>query len=255
VASIVQRLLGFAQSAALAGEQGKAQGFLETARGIDPAAPGLRETGQLVAQWTRMVTTQRIKEHLETASQALQSGKLAGPDMPNALDLFDSVLKLDTGSDAARQGRRLVLEALLERAWSQIRADQFALAADTIHQAERAGVEARIVGVLRDELDYQTTLVRARDGEFERLHHLSELEIRRREVPAYPRNASGSGWVEVHFTVSQEGEVVAAVVHESSSEVFHATSLRAINHWRFKPLLVAGRPIPVRSAVRFSFQE
>ncbi len=255
VGSIVQRLLGFAQSAALAGEQVKAQGFVDKARLIDPSAPGLAESEQLVSQWTLMVNNQRIKDKLEAASAALQAGRLTGPDSPNALALFNDVLVREPNSDAARQGRRLVMSALIERAWSQIRANEYEAAAVSLEKASVAGADEAAVAELTEELYYQRRLYLARQGEFERTHSLSELSVRRQELPEYPRGTSGEGWVRVAFTVSEAGEVVDTQVQESSDEAFNEVAVAAISRWRFKPYFVNDRPMPVRSIIRFAFEE
>ncbi|MEM8768343.1 MAG: hypothetical protein AAGE43_12910, partial [Pseudomonadota bacterium] len=158
IASIVQRLLGFAQSAALAGEQDKATRYLRKVRAIDSRAPGLADAEQLVAQWSEMVSNQQLQEQLEAASLALEEGRLTAPDQPNALALFEAVLELDPASEAAKQGKRLVLRALTERAWGEIRAGRFRDAESTVEQARLAGAESYSLVELEDEILYAEAL-------------------------------------------------------------------------------------------------
>lgn len=255
IQSIAQRLLGYAQSAALAGEQSRARGLIAKVKNIDARADGLAEAEKLVAQWTEMVASQQEKDQLESAAAALEAGRLAGPGSDNALALFDAVLSAEPDNRAAMQGKRLVAGALLQRAWSDVRAGRFDDAEMNISLAVPAGANPAEVSTVQDELIYQRTLARARQGEFDSLHSLSELDVRRREMPEYPRNAVGDGWAEVGFTVSETGEVVDAKVLKSSHRMFEESAVDAINHWRFKPMMLKGGPIPVRSAVRFAFNE
>ena len=253
--SIVQRLLGVAQSAALAGENDKASRFIEKVRAINPQAAGLTEAERVVDQWSEMAINQHLQEQLEAASAALEAGRLTGPGDPNALSLFNRVLELDPASEAARQGKRLVVQALIERAWSEIGAGRFSEAEATLATAGSAGAESFALVELEDEIIYQRALADARRGVFERTYPAAELEPRRRQVPVYPRTAEGDGWVDVHFTVSENGEVLDAVVAESSNATFDEAALRAIGRWTFQPHLLKDRPIPIRAEIRFAFKE
>ena len=255
ISSIVQRLLGVAQSAALAGESDKADRYIARVKSIDPNAPGLADAEAVVAQWSEMVSNQHLQDQLEAAAVALESGRLTAPDEPNALALFNRVLELDPGSDAARQGKRLVVQALLERAWSEIRAGRFGRAEQTLENARTAGAESFALVELEDEIDYQRALSEARRGTFARTFTIAELDVKRREIPEYPRSGRGDGWVDVQFIVSESGEVVDALVSDSSSPDFEDAALRAIGRWSFRPYLYKERPLPVQVAIRFAFKE
>lgn len=253
--SIVQRLLGVAQSAALAGESDKANRFITRAKSIDAQAPGLAEAEQVVAQWSRMVSNQHLQDQLEAASKALEAGRLTLPDEPNALALFSKVLELDPGSQAAAQGKRLVIQALIERAWSQTRAGRFTEAEQTLADARSAGAESFALVEAEDEIAYQRALHDARRGRFERTFTIADLKVKRREIPQYPRSGRGDGWVDVQFTVAESGDVVDALISDSSSPDFEEAALRAIGRWSFQPYLFKDRPLPVRAAIRFAFKE
>ncbi len=255
IESIVQRLLGVAQSAALAGESDKADRYIARVKSINANAPGLADAEAVVAQWSEMVSNQHLQDQLEAASVALEAGRLTAPDEPNALALFDKVLELDPTSDAARQGKRLVVQALIERAWSQIRAGRFSTAEQTLESARAAGAESFALVELEDEIDYQRALSDARRGAFSRTFTIAELDVKRREIPDYPRGGRGDGWVDVQFTVAASGEVVDALVSDSSSPDFEDAALRAIGRWSFRPYLYKDRPLPVRAAIRFAFKE
>ena len=255
--SIVQRMLANAQSASIAGEQGKAQKFIEAARAIDPDAPGLAETEKSSSQAKR-TDDRSIQSDLLAASEALQADRLMPPATPNAYDLFSAVLARDPKSDAAQQGINLVRNALLDRAETLVAAGSLDQADGVLLQAKLVGADAGRVAAVQQELAYQTRLSDARVGRFDRLYAVSELKVRRQVAPTYPRGAEAKrveGWVNVEFTVTEQGEVRDAKARDSSAPIFEGAAISAINRWRFEPVFEDGRPVPVRGAVRFTFRD
>lgn len=71
------------------------------------------------------------------------------------------------------------------------------------------------------------------------------------EEPVYPEEASVNdieGWVQVRFTISGEGAVVAdsvSVVDAEPAGVFEESARAAIQEFRFQPLVVYGEPLSV----------
>ena len=121
--------------------------------------------------------------------------------------------------------------------------------------ARSAGAESFALIEAEDEIEYQQALSKARRGTFDQLFTIADLDVKRREVPQYPRDGRGDGWVDVHFTVSESGEVVDALISKSSSPDFEEAALRAIGRWSFRPYLYKERPLPVRAGIRFAFKE
>jgi TonB family protein len=252
--SIVQRLVANAQSASFAGEQDKALKFVAAARVIDPDAPGIAEIDRTPKQPKR--TDDRGQNELLAASEALQADRLMPPAVPNAFDLFSAVLARDPTSDAAQRGLTLVREALLDRTGSLIAGGSLDQAATVLVEARVAGGDASRVGQLQQELAYRTRLKDARDGHFARMYAVSELTVKRQVAPTYPRGAKSKGmqgWVEVEFTVTEEGDVRDARARNSSAPIFEGTAISAINRWRFEPVVEEGRPVPVRGILKFTF--
>jgi protein TonB len=70
--------------------------------------------------------------------------------------------------------------------------------------------------------------------------------------PQYPPRAISmglEGWVEVEFTISAAGTVIDPVVVDSSSSLFHRSTLRAIKKWKYNPKIVDGTAVE-RKGVR-----
>ena len=254
--SIVQRLIANAQSASFAGEQDKAQKYVAEARAIDPDAQGLAEIERIAKQAKRTNEDRSNQNDLVAASQALQDDRLMPPAAPNAFDLFNGVLARDPQSAAARRGLELVRAALLDRAGALIAAGSLEPVEPLLVQAKVAGAEAGRVTDLQRELDYQKRLADARAGRFDRVYTVGELKVTRQVAPVYPRSARSrgtEGWVEVEFTVTEQGDVRDAKPRSSSAPIFEGAAISAINRWRFDPVVDDGRPVPVRAVVRFSF--
>ncbi len=84
-------------------------------------------------------------------------------------------------------------------------------------------------------------------GGFNSMSMDNELLPLVRVEPNYPRKAARSGtegWVEVQFTVLEDGTVSAAkVVKAEPRRVFNREALRAIARWKFNPRIVDGKPV------------
>lgn len=257
IRSVVQRLIANAQSAALAGDADRAEGYVAEARALDPKAAGLAEVVQTTRQWQQMVREGAIQDDLRAAAEALREDRLMPPDEPNAFSLFKSVLKRDPGSESARRGLTLVRDALLDLAETRIGSGNLDTARDALLLAAEAGADEKGLARLQEELNYKQRLASAKAGKFDQVYSISDLTIVRQVSPAYPRLAAKrelEGWVELEFTVTERGEVRESRVSGSSSEVFDKSALAAINRWEFAPVIENGRPVPVRAAVRFAFE-
>ena len=255
--SIVQRLIANAQSASFAGEQDKALKYLAAARAIDPDAPGLAEVDKSSKQAKRSADDRNSQNDLLAASEALQADRLMPPASPNAFDLFSAVLARDPHSAAAQQGLALVRDALLDRAGSLVAGGSLEQAGTALVQAKVAGADPARIEQVKAELAYQTRLQDAREGRFDRLYAVSELKITKQVAPTYPRGARATGmqgWVEVEFTVTEQGDVRDAKSRGSSAAIFEGAAISAINRWRFAPVIDDGRPVPVRAVLRFTFK-
>jgi TonB family protein len=255
--SIVQRLTANAQSAAFAGDQDKALKFVAAARAIDPDAPGVSDIGRSSKQVKRSVDEHGAQNDLLAASEALQSDRLMPPAVPNAFDLFNAVLTRDPTSAAAQRGIALVREALLDRTASLLAGGSLEEAGALLGQASVAGADPLVLSQLQQEFAYQTRLNDAREGRFSRFYAVSELTVKKQVAPAYPRGAQSKGmqgWVELEFTVTEEGDVRDAKARSSSASIFEGTAISAINRWRFAPVVEDGRPVPVRGVVKFTFR-
>ncbi len=68
-----------------------------------------------------------------------------------------------------------------------------------------------------------------------------------RMEPRYPRRALQrgiEGFVDLEFTISETGNVEdARVVNAEPGHIFDGAALRAIKKWKYKPMVVDGKPV------------
>jgi len=75
--------------------------------------------------------------------------------------------------------------------------------------------------------------------------------------PRYPRNAALNGiegWVELEFTIEKDGTVSdVKVLNAKPRRVFDQAAKQAILRWKFKPRVIAGKPVERRATQVINF--
>jgi protein TonB len=76
-------------------------------------------------------------------------------------------------------------------------------------------------------------------------------------TPEYPSKAQRrrvEGYVDLHFTTNETGEVVdVSVAKAEPADMFEDAAIRALKKWKFKPLVIDGEPTSQRLALRMRF--
>jgi TonB family protein len=254
--SVVQRVVANAESAMFAGNVEQGQAYLRQAAAINPNAPGITTLRQTEENLREIKQDQEVKEQLLAAAEALQADRLMPPDEPSAFMLYQKVLAVEPDSAAAQRGLELVRSGLLDRARTLLAADDMAKTRDHLDAAERAGASTTAIATLREQADHRQRLLDAQAGRFDRLYAISDLTAIRQQSPNFPRTAprGASGSVEMHMTVTEAGDVRDIEVLGNPRDYFERAAVAAVRNWRFEPVREGGRTIPVRVAVRVTFQ-
>ena len=75
--------------------------------------------------------------------------------------------------------------------------------------------------------------------------------------PVYPPQALRAhveGWVEMEFLVTESGTVEGITVLDAQpSGVFEDAAMQALSGWVFRPRIVNGQPVPMRSVITMQF--
>lgn len=75
--------------------------------------------------------------------------------------------------------------------------------------------------------------------------------------PTYPPRASErgiEGWVHLEFTVTSTGAVTdARVMDADPPSIFNRAAIRAVERWKYKPMMVNGKPVAWKQEVVLTF--
>ncbi len=193
---------------------------------------------------------------LRAADVALGQGRLMTPPETSAYTFYKRILALDPKSEEANNGLKSVRQGLINRTLAQLATGALDDARSSLQGAADAGVNPELVADLRGEVEYRQRLSDARAGHFETLYPVDQLVAISRQPPRLPRGVAKGAetFVEVQFTVSTGGEVRDVEVLNAPPEKLERAVRRAVDEWRFEPVLYKGRPMPVRSSVRFDLR-
>ncbi len=194
---------------------------------------------------------------LRAGDVALAQGRLMTPTETSAYTFYKKVLALDPKSAEALGGLKSVRQGLINRALADLAMNELDGARSSLQAAANAGVNPALVADLRGEVEYRQRLSDARDGVFKTLYPADQLVAISRQPPRLPRTvaAGAQTFVEIHFTVTTGGEVRDVKVINTPPVKLVREVRRAVSEWRFEPVLFKGRPIPVRTSVRFDVRK
>lgn len=79
-----------------------------------------------------------------------------------------------------------------------------------------------------------------------------------RVPPQYPIRAAErgiEGWVLLEFTVTETGSVINPVVIDADPpNTFNRAALRAVVKWKYKPMMVGGKPVAWKTQIVLTFE-
>ena len=210
---------------------------------VREAAESDRERrAQLAADDARAAWVERTKA-------AIAAGNLIAPAGASAKDLLAERNSWDT---ERTQLTAEVLQALLDTATIEIANKQFAYAENLLGTATDLLGDADEIGTIRAALESAIIEV-----ESNRVVTISDLVIVKTAAPRYPQRAQNrnvSGWVEVYFTVTPDGETANIEVANSEPETtFDRAAIKAVEQWTFEPVEFRGQVISRQTATRLVF--
>lgn len=222
--------------------------------GPDPQLVARLEAIGAAAQSQADALAQR--RDLAAARLARRQGRLMAPEENSAYALYSRVLERDPDSVEARTGLQAVRQGLINQALAQLAGNALNEARATLQAAASAGANPMLVADLLGEVNARQRVVEAQNEESEPLYPVDQLVPVTMDPPSVPRGATGAGDVaiEVRFTVTEAGAVSDVDVLDAPPEPLAQAVQTAVSEWRFEPVLDNGQPVPVRSSVRFTFQ-
>jgi TonB family protein len=250
--ALATRLLEEARSDIDRRDFGQALVLIEGAAGI--AVPANIESVQnMLSAARKQAETDARGQLLRNANERLLQDRLIEPANDNAKYFYLTLKQLDPNNPALAS----VLQDLGTRLTSKARR---ALVLGQIDAAKSWLDEAAAVAFSSAEMnsalhDLDTAV--AKQNFMTNLVPAGQLTVLKSVQPNYPIRAEKNkieGWVDVEFTVAEDGKVKDASVRGVSvAGVFEESALKAVSQWRYKPVLRDARPVAVRSEIRVRF--
>ncbi|MGB6355287.1 MAG: TonB family protein [Steroidobacteraceae bacterium] len=250
--SLAMRLLTEAHDAIDARDFAHASAWLDAAEGV--AAPANIDAARgLLAAARRQADTDARAQLLKNAVERLQQDRLIEPADDSAKYYLLTLRRLDPGNAglaSAMQdlGARLVVKA--QRAMSL---GQYDAARSWLGEAAAIGFASPDLNSAQHDLDAAV----AGQQFLANVVSASDLTLLKSVNPVYPKKAELSkteGWVEMDFTVAENGAVKDVAVHSASTAgVFEDAAIGALLQWRYKPPLRDGKPAAQRARIRIRF--
>jgi TonB family protein len=192
----------------------------------------------------------------QSFAAALAANRLLQPANDNAKSYLLALINTDGSSPAVASARQSLGNAYI----NEVRG---AVARNDLAAAETWLNEARAIGFSGEALTTAIADVAAgREKVVQRSAPVGEnLPVRIEYVaPKFPssvRNRGVTGWVELEFTVLEDGSTADVVVTNSSPRrTFDNAAMTAIGQWRYKPVVARdGKIVQQRVAVRIRFSD
>jgi TonB family protein len=250
--ALASRLLEDARSAIDRRDFARALFVIEGANGI--AVPANVEAVQnLLAAARKQVDADAMNQLLKNANERLLQDRLIEPANDNAKYFYLTLKQLEPGNPALVSVLQDLGTRLTAKARRALILGQIPAAKSWLDEVGLVGFNSAEVSSVQHDLDaafaqqnFMTTLIPA--------NQLTQLKSVQPTYPLKAENGKIEGWVDVEFTVAENGKVKDVSVRSASTPgVFEEAAVKAVSQWRYKPVLRDAKPVPVRSQIRVRF--
>jgi TonB family protein len=249
---LAARLLDEVRTAVEARDFARAANLLDAAGGI-ATAPDITAAQGLLAGARREADAADSTQLLKNGTDRMQQDRLVEPVNDSAKYYLLTLRDHDpshAGLAAAIQdlGARLVVKARRALTLQQFDAARSWLdeaAAISFSSSEASSVQHDLDAALANRI-FLANIVDA-----------GGLTLVKSVQPLYPSKATSNkteGWVELDFTVTENGVVRDIAVHSTSAAgVFEEAAINALSQWRYKPVVRDAVPQAQRARIRIRF--
>jgi TonB family protein len=246
------RLLEEARSAIDRRDFAQARVVIESAAGIAVQA-NIDSVQNMLGAARKQAEADARGQLLKNANERLLQDRLIEPANDNAKYFYLTLKQLDPNNPALASLLQDLGTRLTAKARRALVLGQFDAAKSWLDEAAAVAFSSAEVSSAQHDLD---TAV-AKQNFMTNLVPVSQLTVLKSVQPVYPTRAEKNkieGWVDVEFTVAENGRVKDASVRTASvSGVFEESALKAVSQWRYKPVLRDAKPVAVRSEIRVRF--
>ena len=250
--SLGNKMLQKSSAAAARGDLVEAEQWLTQARGLGVSGIDFTKADRDLKNGQRAKSGE-AERLAGLARERLASGQLIAPEADSAL-FYVQALKSQYPSYA---GLSPVTDSL--RAQLLTGAEDAAARKD-VSVAQKMLDEARAMGASGAGLEAATAAVskaKRKADAVAKPQPVRDDMVVKSVTPEYPAKAQRrrvEGYVDLHFTTNETGEVVdVSVAKAEPVEVFDEAAIRALKKWKFKPLIIDGEPTSQRLALRMRF--
>ena len=250
--SLGNKMLQKSSAAAARGDLVEAEQWLTQARGLGVSGIDFTKADRDLKNGQRAKSGE-AERLAGLARERLAAGQLIAPEADSAL-FYVQALKSQYPSYA---GLSPVTDSL--RAQLLTGAEDAAARKD-VSVAQKMLDEARAMGASGAGLEAATAAVskaKRKADAVAKPQAVRDDMVVKSVTPEYPAKAQRrrlEGYVDLHFTTNETGEVVDVTVAKADPvEVFDEAAIRALKKWKFKPLIIDGEPTSQRLALRMRF--
>lgn len=218
------------------------------------AAPANIESVQnLLAAARKRAEVDAKSQLLKNANDRLLQDRLIEPANDNAKHFYMTLKQLDPANPALASVLQDLGTRLTAKARRALILGQLDAAKGWLDEAASIGFVSADSSSAQHDLDAAV----AKQNFMTNLFPAAQLSVVKSVQPIYPARAVSNkieGWVDVQFTVAENGKVKDVTVKTASIPgVFEDAAVRAVSDWRFKPVMRDARPVAVRSEIRVRF--
>ena len=246
------RLLSEAHSAIDQHDFARGVAFIESAKGLAPAA-SIEAAQALLASARRQADADAWAQLLKNANERLQQDRLIDPANDNARYYLSTLRTVDPANPGLGPATLDLANRLVAKARRALALEQYDAARSWLEAAAALGLSFPELSGAQHDLDasvarqqFSTNVVAAGD-----------LKLSKSVNPIYPPKAELSrieGWVELDFTVTEAGRVEDMALHAASAPgVFDQAAMNALAQWRYEPVRREGKPVAQRARIRIRF--
>jgi TonB family protein len=229
-----------------------ASDWLEAAKGI-AADANIEAVQGLLASARREADADAWSQLLKNATERLQQDRLIEPANDSAKYYLLTLRGLDSSNAGLAAAMQDLGGRLVAKARRALALEQYDAARSWLEEASGVGFASPESNSVRHDLDAAVAARQFRSN----VVAAGDLALVKSVKPVYPQKANLSkiqGWVELDFTVTENGEVKDIAVHAASAPgVFEEAAISALSQWRYKPILRDAEPKAQRARIRIRF--
>jgi TonB family protein len=246
--TLAKVLMADTHAAVERGDFARAAALLDAAEGI--AAPSNVENARQQLNTARQQGEAAATDQLlKTVQERIQQDRLIEPANDSAKYYLLKLRDADSGHAGLAAALQDLGSRMVVKARRAIDLKQYEVARDWLNEAAGIGFSNGDSQSASAELNAQRHLVNVVDA--------SSLSAVKTVKPDYPARATlnrTEGWVELEFTVSENGEVKDITVSAANPPgVFDHAAIGALARWRYQPVIVDDKPVPQRARIRLRF--